>query len=112
MAELRRLQSFNPDADEEILIFSSPAAYICAVVAANKSSNLEARFSVWVMQEEPIPSGADLEPYRYYIIKDGILPPAGSYESWRFTMIADDTLYVKSNNGKVSFTVNGMNQSA
>lgn len=111
MAELRRLQSYNPVANEEAEVFDSPASYIVAVTAANISSTLETRISIWLTQSEPVPSGADPEDYRYYIIKDGNIPPAGSYESWRFTMIADDKLFVKSNNGKASFSVNGINQS-
>ena len=93
------------------LVFTAPGSYIVAVTAANRSTNLETRFSIWITQDEPVASGSDPEDYRYYIVKDGVLPPSGSYESWRFTMIADDELYVSSNNGKASFSVSGINQS-
>lgn len=111
MAELRRLQSYNPVVGEEPKVFTAPGSYIVAVTAANRSTNLETRFSIWITQDEPVASGSDPEDYRYYIVKDGVLPPSGSYESWRFTMIADDELYVSSNNGKASFSVSGINQS-
>lgn len=113
MAELRRLQSYKPTAGQEFEMFETPGAYILAVIASNTSDTLESKISVWILPYEntPIPSGADEEEYKIYIIKDGSLPPGGSYESWRFSMVNNDTLWVKSNNGKATFTVQGINQS-
>lgn len=113
MAELRRLQSYIPEANQDFEMFETPGAYIMAVIAANTSSFQESKISIWILPYEntPIPSGADEEDYRVYIIKNGIIPPGGSYESWRFSMVNNDTLWVKSNNGKATFTVQGINQS-
>lgn len=86
-------------------MFESVASYIGAIIASNQSSLKEARISVWVepFEYQPIDSG-DEELYRAYIIKDAVIPPGGSYESWRFALGVFDKIYVKSNNGKVSFS--------
>lgn len=66
----------------------------------------ETKISVWVEPFEfsPIETGEE-DAKRAYIIKDGILPPSGTYESWRFAVQALDKIFVKSNNGKVSFSL-------
>lgn len=113
MAELRRLQSYIPEANVDFEMFETPGAYIMALIAANTSDTIETKISAWILPYEntPIPSGEDEENYRIYIIKNGIVPPAGSYETWRFSMVNGDTLWVKSNNGRATFTVQGINQS-
>jgi hypothetical protein len=110
---LSRISSVNPEANSDTLFLNSFASYLVAVIASNQSSTTEARFSVWVepFEYSPITSGEE-EEYRAYIIKDGILPPAGSYESWRFAVGIEDKIFVKSNNGKVSFSLEAVIQSA
>lgn len=110
---LSRLRSLNPEANTDTLMLDSTGSYLVAVIASNQSDLKEAKISIWVNPFEylPITSGEE-EEFRAYIIKDGILPPNGSYESWRFAIGVEDQLYVKSNNGKVSFSLEAVPQGA
>jgi hypothetical protein len=110
---LSRISSINPEAGVDTLMLDSTATYLVAVIASNQSDTQEAKFSVWVDPFEylPITSGQE-ESFRAYIIKDGVLPQGGSYESWRFAVGIEDKLYIRSNNGKVSFSLEAVIQSA
>jgi len=103
---LSRGVSKNPPANTDIAILEATASYLVAIIASNMSDSKEAKFSVWVepFEWQPIVAGTE-DQFRAYIIKDGILPPAGSFESWRFAVNPEDDVFVSSNNGKVAFTI-------
>lgn len=112
MAELRRVISLTPDAFQELEAFETPATYILAVIAANRSDVKESKISIWVLPGDiVVPSGESDEAYRAYIIKNASLPPSGTYETWRFSMVANDKLFFSSNNGNADFSVQAINQS-
>lgn len=103
---LSRLKSLNPSANVDTVLLETTASYIMAVIAANQSDAKETRISIWVEPFEyaPIPAGQE-EEYRAYIIKDAIIPPSGTFETWRFAVQALDKIVVRSNNGKASFSL-------
>jgi len=102
---LLRQSSRNPSAKSNELVLESVGSYIGAIIASNMSDTLEAKISVWVEPFEYLPiNEGEEELYRAYIIKNGILPPGGSYESWRFAIGVGDRIVVSSNNGRVSFS--------
>lgn len=103
---LSRLKSLNPVANTDTLLLETTASYIMAVIIANQSDAKETKISVWVEPFEyaPILSGQE-EELRAYIVKDAIIPPSGSYETWRFAVQALDKIVVRSNNGKASFSL-------
>lgn len=102
---LLRQASKNPSANDNELILESVGSYIGAIIASNMSDTIETKISVWVEPFEflPIDEG-DEDLYRAYIIKNGVLPPGGSYESWRFAVGVGDRIVVSSNNGRASFS--------
>lgn len=103
---LSRLKSSNPAANVDTLLLDTTASYIIAVLAANMSESKETKISVWIEPFEFIPIAAgDEDEKRAYIIKDGILPPAGTYETWRVAVQPLDRIVVRSNNGKASFSL-------
>lgn len=106
---LSRLRSENPNANVDTLLLDTTASYIMAVIVANQSDVKETRVSIWVEPFEyaPIPAGQE-EEYRAYIIKNAIIPPSGSYETWRFAVQALDKVKVVSNNGNASFSLEGL----
>jgi hypothetical protein len=109
---LSRISSINPESQSDTLMLDSTGSYLVAIIASNQSDTQESKFSIWVNPFEylPIESGEE-ELYRSYIIKNGILPPGGSYESWRFAVGVEDQVYIRSNNGKVSFSLEAVIQS-
>jgi hypothetical protein len=109
---LSRLKSVNPPANLDELLLQSNASYLVAVIASNLSESKESKITVWIdpFEYQPITSGEE-EEYRAYVLKDLILPPAGSFETWRFAVGVEDKVFVKSNNGKVSFSLEAVAQS-
>lgn len=105
MAEIRRLHIANPAANTPTLTFNVSSFYLLAVIAANKSSNDETRISVWLA-----PNDTATESEWGYIVKDLQIDPSDSFETFRFPAVANDYLYVMSDNGNVSFTTVGINQ--
>ena len=103
---LSRAKSLNPPANTDTLLLETTASYILAVIASNMSDVKETKISIWVEPFEylPINPGQE-EQKRAYILKDGILPPSGTYESWRFAVQTLDRIVVSSNNGKASFSL-------
>lgn len=109
---LSRGVTVSPVANTPSLLLYSSASVLVAVIASNLSESKESKIKVWVEPFEYYPIAAgDEDLYRAYIIKDGILPPAGSFESWRFAGNVEDRIWVESNNGKVSFTLETVLQS-
>lgn len=103
---LSRVKSLNPAANVDTLLLETTASYIMAVIVSNQSQYKETKVTIWVepFEYDPIPSGQE-EEYRAYIIKDAIIPPAGSFETWRFAVQALDRIKVRSNNGNASFSL-------
>lgn len=109
---LQRLKSINPAANIDSTLLDATSSYIFAIIAANQSIQKEARVSMWVEPFEYLPINiGEEESKRAYIIKDGILPPGGTFESWRVSANVGDVIKVKSNNGKVSFSLEAVVQS-
>lgn len=103
---LSRAKSLNPAANTDTLLLETTATYIIAVIASNMSDMKETKISIWVEPFEFLPiNPGEEDQKRAYIIKDGILPPSGTYETWRFAVQVLDRICVRSNNGKASFSL-------
>lgn len=105
MAEIRRLNIANPAADTPTLTFNVSGFYVISVIAANTNENSQTKISVWIA-----PDDTETESEWGYIVKDLPIDPGDSFETFRFAAVADDYIYVSSDNGYASFTTVGINQ--
>lgn len=105
MAELKRLNINNPASDTATNTFIGTGFYIMSVIASNTDANSETLIDVWIA-----PNDTATESNWGYIVKNLQIDPGDSFETFRFAIIADDYLYVKSNNGNASFITAGINQ--
>jgi len=105
MAELKRLKIDNPAAETPTLSFIGTGFYIMSVIASNVDANSETLIDVWIA-----PNDSSTESEWGYIVKNLQIDPGDSFETFRFAIVADDYLYVQSNNGNASFITAGINQ--
>jgi len=102
--EIKQLGIVNPNADTDTPIFQqgTPGLFIVSVTAANAGIE-DARIDVWI---QPSASANQIG----YITNQLILPGRNSYETQKFTLTFDDSVYVKSTSASVSFVTSGINQ--
>lgn len=105
MAEIKRLNINNPAANTPTNTFIGTGFYIISVIAANVDANTETLIDVWIA-----PDDSEDDAEWGYIVKNLQIDPGDSFETFRFAIVADDYLYVQSNNGNASFTTVGINQ--
>jgi len=105
MAELKRLNINNPAAEAPTLTFIGTGFYIMSVITSNVDPNSETLIDVWIA-----PNDSSTESEWGYIVKNLQIDPGDSFETFRFAIVADDYLYVQSNNGNASFITAGINQ--
>lgn len=102
--ELKNIGIINPDANVRTLAFSQGTSglYLCSVTVSNKAMD-DARFSVEVFNASASTNNA-------MISSNQIIPGRNSYETIRFTLDYDDSIYITSTSSSVSFLVSGVNQ--
>jgi hypothetical protein len=102
--EIKQLGITNPSADSETLIFSQGTAglFIVSVTAANAGIE-DARIDVWI---QPSASASQ----RGYITNQLILPGRNAYETQKFTLNLNDSIFVNSTSASISFVTSGINQ--
>jgi len=102
---ISRLAIRNPAADAPDEILASTGTYVLSVIAANVSPTLPTKIDIWIA-----PLDSSDEDDWGYIAKNAPIPAGNSLETFRFSVIPDDVLYVKSDNGFASFTLVGISQ--
>jgi hypothetical protein len=107
MAAIERLNIVNPDANTNTVGFTSDGAYMMSVIATNKSTTQNAILSVWIA-----PGGTDTEGGRGYIASNLPLTVSDTYETIRFAVNVSDVVRVEADTANVSFTLQGIDQSA
>lgn len=102
--EIKQLGIVNPTADTDTEIFEQGTAglFIVSVTAANKGLE-DARIDVWI---QPSASASEVG----FITSSLILPGRNAYETQKFTLTFNDSIYVRSTSSSVSFITSGINQ--
>lgn len=102
--EIKQLGIVNPAADTETEIFEQGTSglFIVSVTAANLGLE-DARIDIWIT-----PS-ASANPIGH-ITSNLVLPGRNSYETQKFTLTFDDSIYVRSTSSSVSFITSGIDQ--
>lgn len=106
MATISRLAVSNPAADTETLAFTANATYLVSVIATNKSEGEASRIFVWIA-----PLNDNTESSRGYVAYNLTIEPSNSHETFKFSVINTDKIYVKAINGHTSFVLSGIDQS-
>jgi len=105
MATITRLAVSNPAEDTETLAFTSTSTYLVSIIATNKSPGEASRIFVWIA-----PLNDNTESGRGYIAHNLTLEPSNTYETFKFSVINTDRIYVKATNGHTSFVISGVDQ--
>jgi hypothetical protein len=96
-----RLGNANPLKDIQTTLVTADKRYIVSVIAANKGE-VAATCNVAV-----IPFGETLSSGGIYIVKNLIVAPGQSFETFRFTINVGDVVTVLSSSDNLSYLVNG-----
>lgn len=102
---ISRIAIKNPAADTPTIALNSTGTYVLSVIMANTSASQTTKVDVWVA-----PLDSEEESDWGYISKNAPIEPGNSLETFRFALVPDDVLYVKSDNGFASFSVVGISQ--
>lgn len=102
---ISRIAIKNPAGNTPSIALTSTGTYVLSVIIANVSENQTTKVDVWIS-----PSGTSNTSEWGYIIKNAAVDPGNSLETFRFALVPDDVLYVKSDNGLASFNVVGIAQ--
>lgn len=104
---IQRLGIVNPSANDNAVLAIFDGAHLVSVTVANKAINLTpiTKVSIWV-----VPANAVIESQYAYIAYNLEIPVGSSFETFRFGVIAGDTLYVRSNTNLTSFSCTGIPQ--
>jgi len=105
MATITRLAVSNPAEDTETLAFTANSTYLVSVIATNKSQGESSRVYVWIA-----PLNDNTESSRGYIAHSLTIEPSNTYETFKFSVINTDKVYVKATNGHTSFVLSGVDQ--
>ena len=103
---ISRLAIRNPAADTPSVALDSTGTYVLSVIVSNISDTLETKVDIWIA-----PTDSEDEEDWGYIAKNAPIDAGNALETFRFSLIPEDVLYVKSNNGFASFTLVGISQS-
>lgn len=104
---ITRLGVDRPAAEQTAVLTTFTAPHLVSVIATNTSlqTAIECKVDVWVQ-----PTGAVGEAQYSYVAKNLVIGVGQSFETFRFAVNTNDSLYVKSTNGEVSFTLVGIQQ--
>lgn len=103
---IRRLAISNPSLNTNTSVYTANAAYLASVIITNKDS-VEHKGRVWV-----VPNGATTSAEYGYIVYDVPIPGGNSIETHRFALSSGDSVYVRSDNSNLSFSLNGIYDSS
>lgn len=104
---ITRLGASRPAANTASLISTFAASHLISVVCANlsPSSTPALRISIYV-----VPQGVAAESGYAYICSNLLVSPGSSFETFRFAVNVNDTLYVRATTANASFSVFGILQ--
>lgn len=104
---ITRLGIANPAANTDTPLATFAAAHLVSVVVANKAINATplTKVTIWV-----VPSNAVLQSQYAYICFNLDIPVGSSFETFRFGVVAGDSVYVRSTTSLTSFSINGVEQ--
>ena len=102
--EIKQLGIINPSAIVETLAFEQGSAGLFLVSVLVSSLSIEdSRFDITVFNSSASTNNATIS-------KQQLLPGRNSYETQKFTLDYNDSIYVKATSASVSFLVSGINQ--
>ena len=104
---ISRLGIANPSANTDTVLAQLNAPHLVSVVAANRQSVATpiTRVTIWV-----VPANATIEAQYAYICQNLELGVGASFETFRFGVLAGDTVYVRSSTAQTSFHISGILQ--
>jgi hypothetical protein len=103
---ITRLALSNPAATTDILLYTSTRNSLISIIATNKSAVTAASVRIWVK-----PSGATLESQYSFMAYDTVVPISNTLETFRFPIMNNDQVYIRSSTANVSFSLNGIYES-
>lgn len=104
---ITRLGIANPQAETDTALVSVTEPHLVSVIVANKSLfvNPATRVTIWI-----VPVGATVDTQYAYIASNLELSVGSSFETFRFGVLAGDTVFVRSTTGATSFHMSGILQ--
>lgn len=99
---IRRLGISNPILNTDTSIYTANASYLASAIITNKGAS-EYTARVWV-----VPAGALSAGEHGFIVYDVAIPSGNSIETHRFAIGSGDSVYVRSSNSSLSFSLNGI----
>jgi len=103
---ITRLALSNPSAATDTLLYTASRDALVSVIATNKGSSSSSNIRVWVQ-----PSGSSSPSQYAYIAYDSVVPSVNTLETFRFPITNGDSVYVRTLNATVSFSLNGIYES-
>lgn len=104
---IARLGTVNPNAATDAILVPFTSDHFVSVIAANKSNiqSPELRVDVFI-----VPSFASSADDYAYIVKNLLIGVGQAFETFRFAVQENDTLYVRATTANASFTCVGIPQ--
>jgi hypothetical protein len=96
---VKRLGVIAPAAATDTLLATVDVAGVASIIITNRAA-VTATVSVWV---NPIEGGGAVDA-RVYVVANLAIAPGQTYETFRFAVTNQDTIYVVSDNASVSFS--------
>jgi len=100
---ITRLAISNPAATTNTILYTAPRPALVSVIATNKSPTIAANVRIWIQ-----PQGSSSESQYSYIAYDALVPVANSMETFRFPVMTNDVIYIRSSTANLSFSLNGI----
>lgn len=97
---VKRLGVLTPLANVDSLLATSDVASVASVIAANRG-NVASLVDVYV---NPVEGGGATDK-RVYLLANLTIQPGQSFESFRFALAVNDTIYVRSTTADTAFSV-------
>jgi hypothetical protein len=104
---ITRLGIANPSANTNTVLAGFTAPHLVSVVVANRAvvATPITRVSIWV-----VPANATIEAQYAYIASNLEMGTGTSFETFRFGVLAGDTVFVRSTTDTTSFNISGILQ--
>lgn len=103
-----RLGAFTPAANTSYILYNATTSHLVSVIAANTltaATTSATKVDIWV-----VPQGVSTPSGYAYIASNVEIGLGQAFETFRFGIVAGDTVLVKSTNAGTSFVVQGMSQ--
>jgi len=101
-----RLALSNPSSDTDTLLHTATRQSLVSVIATNTAS-ANAEVDIWLQ-----PTSASVTSQYAYMSKGTIIPANNSLETFRFALEVGDSIYVRSTNNSMSFSLNAIYESS